>query len=108
MKKYWIVAMVAVLLLAAIAFAQQSPKTPTQTQGRFSLIQAEIPGIAPPGNREPGLFVIDSQTGQVWKYSPPSVYSNDKGENLGTPDVFLPVAFQKKAYLSKDQVDRPQ
>lgn len=108
MRKYWAIAAFAALLLSAITFAQQSPKTPSQIQGRFSLIQAEIPGIVPPGTPEPGLFVIDSQTGQVWKYSPASVYSNDKGENLGTPAAFLPVAFQKKAYLSEGHADRPQ
>jgi hypothetical protein len=110
MGKYWTVILVAVLLLVAIAFAQQSPKATVQTLGRFSLIQAEIPGQIPSGNaREPGLFVIDTQTGQVWEYVPTNTVFDAQHKNgFATAEHFSPMAFQEKPYLTEGQVDRPQ
>ncbi len=107
MKK-WNVVVGIMLLIAVIAYAQQSQKTPTAaSSGRFALIHTKVPTQVPNG-REAGVFVIDTQTGRVWKYDPTRVGRDlTNGGMIQSGEHFYLVPFSGKVFLGEGQIEHP-
>jgi hypothetical protein len=71
------------------AQSQQVPPKPTSTTGgRYQMISAQVEN----GNTtEPTAFLLDTDTGKVWKYQGPFQYKTPDGKMSGEPGVFIPI-----------------
>jgi hypothetical protein len=77
------------------AVGQQSTPTASRSaspQARFQLISAEVDaGVGMGGDVTHEVFLIDTQTGKVWRFQAGGV-SKDKQGNMGeVPQLFFPV-----------------
>lgn len=79
-RKLWLLAVCVTGLLLAASGQKSETKTDTTGQSRYRLVSAN--------QEEDGklVFVLDAQTGKVWKYQPASTKPY-------TPEAFLLVGF---------------
>ncbi|HXM64151.1 MAG TPA: hypothetical protein VN950_25035 [Terriglobales bacterium] len=104
-----VTALIFVVLFAALpmngqkksATAMPSSPTQTETSGRYQLIPAQVElGMHAGEALSMQLFLVDTQTGRVWRYQPSGVVGEGKGAVV-TPEMFIPIEHWKK--LSKDE-----
>ena len=97
--------LVLFVLAAALAIGQQKKAPQQSNTGRFSMVAAEVrEGIGGPGTITATLFVIDSQTGRVWRWMPD--YESKTGKLI--PAHFEAVAFVKYGETIDHQMDHPE
>lgn len=91
----------AVLCLVIPTYGQQPTSKPKASEAsasyppqRYQLITAEIEWSTHQEGRSPALFLLDTQTGRVWRYQAPSS-SEVEGKTEHFPEVFIPVEIWK-------------
>lgn len=105
------------LVIATILASGQQSKKPTQpsTLGRFSMIVAEVNDGTEDGPKTAAVFVIDSETGRVWRWAPSHWESSQDPQDLKTktmtrtlfPEHFYAIPFVKEGDWDHSTV-RPQ
>jgi hypothetical protein len=95
--KRWIVAfLLGASLVVALAQTPQRPsQKPAESKGRFLLVPAEIdagPGTG--GAITHKVFLIDSQTGRVWRFDPGALVEQE-GKMVSYPEMFVPVGISR-------------
>ncbi len=98
MKSKMITAVVLILALAALLYAQSTHKQtmPSPTSQRFHLIAAQTDEQA--GQDHPELtvtghsvFLLDTETGKVWTYQSSRMMQDSKGKPFAIGATFFPV-----------------
>jgi hypothetical protein len=83
------------LLLSGICCAQQkaiAPPSPAK-EVRYQLVSLEV-DESPGGSSSAvyhEVFLLDVQTGEVWRYQPASLVKNADGTHQLVPEVLIPV-----------------
>ncbi|MGO9127960.1 MAG: hypothetical protein ACLP6G_24105 [Terriglobales bacterium] len=96
----------ALLVVAAVlAFGQQNKKPQPLGTGKFSMVVAEVDE----GTKAATVFVINSDTGQVWRWYPQTTL--DSGGKVY--EHFEPIPFSRYEKADKDplaihETDHPQ
>jgi hypothetical protein len=80
-------------------YSQQKPATApplesSQTE-RYQLTDAQVESTNGAANHE--LFLLDQQTGRVWRYQRSDVLPGKDGKSVPIPDLFIPIEFLKFA-----------
>jgi len=103
MKSKIITATAVILGLAAILYAQSTQKQTSvpSTSHRFQIVAAETDEQA--GQDHPELvvtghsvFLLDTETGKVWKYQWPRTIQDSKGKWFPINSTFLPVQVESQ------------
>ncbi len=100
-RKSWLIAVVA-LGLSLVAVGQKaSPKPDPVGSSRYQLVPAQVDSLT--GEVQHTIFLLDTQTGKVWKYvasgQPKTLQGKDQTTDLSggstiiglTPGTFVPV-----------------
>jgi hypothetical protein len=95
MKAKMIAAVILVLGMAAILYAQSLQKqTPSGSTQRFQLFAAETEEQAEQNRAEVvsqhSVFLLDTETGKVWRYQSP-LTMQIQGKPVAVPATFFPV-----------------
>ena len=99
--KLWLSTMSILLCLTLTAAAQKpSPKPEPVASSRYQLVPAQVDSLGG-GTVQHTVFLLDTQTGKVWKYVasglPKTLKEKDQTTDLGTttigltPGTFVPV-----------------
>lgn len=90
-----------ILALAIILYAQQNSPKPLSPIQRYQMFAAQVNLIGnPDGERD--IFILDTQTGQAWKYQPLQAVTDKDGSHKVLPELFYPVEMKLNA-LSKQK-----
>jgi hypothetical protein len=82
---------IVLLALFAIPLQGQKPSAaPSLDQGRYQLLPVTLGERG--GSQQ--LFLLDSQTGRVWRYRPESMQGTIPKPEF-TPEAFIPIAIWK-------------
>jgi len=89
MKRNWLLVMLSAFVLLSLAPAQQkAPLIPNLGEGRFQLKSLTVDEDGPSAHE---IFLLDSQTGKVWRYQPNSVIHHPGGKDELSPEMLVPV-----------------
>jgi hypothetical protein len=103
-KRLGIAVVVILVIMVVLAFGQQNKVPPQPNTGRFSLVAAEVhEGFGGPRERTATVFVIDTQTGKVWRWSP----DYELNKKL-VPAGFYGVPFEKYGDTADHRTEYPQ
>jgi hypothetical protein len=99
--KLWLSTLCVLLCIASVAAGQKSSsKSEPAPSSRYQLVPAQVDSVAG-GTVQHTVFLLDTQTGKVWKYvasgQPKTLKEKDQTTDLGsttiglTPGTFVPV-----------------
>lgn len=84
--------------------AEQTLASATSNSGRYQLVSAQTRVWARTGESKEvtDLFLLDTQTGRVWRYQPPgSSHVEGQTNPVVIPEVFIPIEIWKTLEKSK-------
>ena len=95
MKRISVSSLIIMLLPGLAAVGQQSTPTASRSglsQARFQLMSAEVDaGVGMGGDVTHEVFLIDTQTGKVWRFQPAGMSKEKQGNTGEIPQLFVPV-----------------
>ncbi len=90
----------SVILLAVLCLAwlpmqsQQSRSNEPTNQGRYQVIPAVVDaGAGLGGGTTHELFLVDTQSGRVWRFQAEGTGKDSNGKTIEIPEGFFPVPF---------------
>ena len=99
--KLWLLALCVLCLILVAAGQKPSPKPEPAASSRYQLVPAQVDSLT--GGVQHTVFLLDTQTGKVWKYvasgQPKMLKEKDQTTDLSggsttiglTPGTFVPV-----------------
>lgn len=87
------IAFAVLVCSAALAAQTPQPRTKPTPQPRYLLVPAEVKaGIGFAGGElTHEVFLIDTETGRVWRFQPGGVINSSDGNSDQQNDMFIPV-----------------
>jgi len=80
--------------LQAQKAAVQSTPHPVSTGARYQLVSLEfdqVGGTSTGESRSRAVFLLDSQTGRVWRYQPEHVWEGKDNKPVKVTELFIPI-----------------
>jgi len=99
--KSWLLALCLLCLTLVVSGQKSSPKPEPANSSRYQLVPAQVDSLT--GEVQHTVFLLDTQTGKVWKYvasgQPKTLKDKDQTTDLSggstivglTPGTFVPV-----------------
>jgi hypothetical protein len=90
-----LVVLVAVVSLAVVSTQSQQPRSDESVRsGRYQVIPAVVDaGAGQGGGTTHELFLVDTQSGRVWRFQAEGIGKNPEGNTIEIPEGLFPVPF---------------